>query len=111
MMPATDVLDRLALAHALLAAGRTKFALARDETQLPVAVEAPEATRFCVVGAVERAAFEMGEKRDANLALVMLTDTHIERCAMSLINWHDTRATKKQALALLEECAARINPK
>lgn len=114
MIEPAAVLDRLALAHALLSAGRTKFALARDAWMLPVELDADDAVQFCLTGAVYRAIYEMEPIKGMTVVLhEILVGTYWEigPRRFHLTAWNDVYATDEEALALLEECAARVNPK
>lgn len=60
MTPATDCLDMFALAHALLDAGWCQRHFAQNEKGVSLGSLDDEATRFCLHGALERAAHELG---------------------------------------------------
>jgi len=119
-MDATRVLDLLILARAFVEAGWCKgSSYATDAVADFVGVEEPEAANFCLVGALERAEFELSAtEQNLGVALAVLRQAlgwHVcfqhSRAAResSLIGFNDEMATTQaDVLALFDAACERV---
>lgn len=122
-MDAARVLDVLALARAFVAAGWSRKSYARNRYSRPRLIEDDSAIRFCVIGAMERAVFELTPvqrlssveeeasavcERLRRYCECVLLAAGYYASPSGLTNWNDLIATKRQVLALFDQAAARV---
>jgi hypothetical protein len=120
MMNAVRVVEVLALARAFVAAGWTKNCYAEDAAGQPQFVWADEACRFCAIGAVTRAVFEL---TDGSMKQIVRDRLYFEWAAKMVLifvvapggtqqdveEWQDRpERTKRAVLNLFDRAAAAV---
>jgi hypothetical protein len=110
-MDSQDVIDR---AYVILRdRGITRGAYARNEDGMAVPVAEPQARTFCSVGALSRAAYELGlyehnAYADAcdRIQTLVAVQTDVGLDAVQITTWNDTLASDEQILALFKKAAS-----
>ena len=112
----TQILDTLALARALVEAGWSRRYYARDRRARLVGITANSAARFCALGAIHRAAWEVAALQDLPFEIesaVAQKAEEVFRNAGGFVShsdiaaWNDS-ATKKRVLALFGQACEKV---
>jgi len=111
-MDATRVLDLLVLARAFVEAGWSKNRAAKSKGgRRALAPTDPRAVRFCILGATERAWFELlpPERECLNVSIKVLDEAVHAEVGRPLTSFNDDwKTSKKQVLALFDAACERV---
>ncbi len=116
-MTANLLTEVFAEAAALIDAGWCKGVSAMTADGKPVAFDKPEAVRFCLGGAVTRAAYKCNPStsrglnmaaQDAYKAALGIAQARLYKLGVktSVTNWNDAQADGAPVAGVLRECAA-----
>jgi hypothetical protein len=110
-MDATRVLDLLVLARAFVEAGWCKNRPAKSKVGRPLRPTDDRAVRFCILGATERAWFELllRESECLDVSLEVLDEAVHAEVGRPLTSFNDDwKTSKKQVLALFDAACERV---
>lgn len=108
-MTNAEVLDLLALGRSFVEAGWCQMAPASDRDDLPLQPEASGAARFCALGAIDRARYELRVRREVMEAALDLLYHALPRAWGNVASYNDHPARRKRdVLRLFDKAAAEI---
>lgn len=84
----------------------TRGTYARDDGNAKVDVHSPQAVRFCAVGALRRASFNLHDFGDHSRAKDILTNITVKRAKTGIVGYNDS-SSYAEVLSLFDDAIAQ----